>query len=296
MLNHLNPRPVSPDRVVILGAGGFVGGAALSRLKSDGVDVLGLGRGDIDLLAGDAGAALAAKLCPDDALVVVSARAPCKDVEMLMENLRMMQAVTTALENSSVDHVIYISSDAVYADSTGPLDEDSCAEPGSVHGMMHLVRELMLRDAVGEAPFAVLRPTLIYGADDPHNGYGPNKFRRLAAAGDEIVLFGEGEERRDHVLVDDVAELITLALTHKSEGVLNVATGTVTSFRDVAGMVVAHFDTPVEIKGSPRNGPMPHDGYRPFDPAHTLAAFPEFSYNSLTDGLAQIYRATVGDI
>jgi hypothetical protein len=27
---------------------------------------------------------------------------------------------------------------------------------------------------------------------DPHNGYGPNRFRRLAAAGQEIVLFGEG--------------------------------------------------------------------------------------------------------
>jgi nucleoside-diphosphate-sugar epimerase len=40
---------------------------------------------------------------------------------------------------------------------------------------------------------------------DPHNGYGPNRFRRLAAAGQEIVLFGGGEERRDHVLVDDVA-------------------------------------------------------------------------------------------
>jgi nucleoside-diphosphate-sugar epimerase len=37
---------------------------------------------------------------------------------------------------------------------------------------------------------------------DPHNGYGPNRFRRLAAGGEEIVLFGEGEERRDHVQVE----------------------------------------------------------------------------------------------
>ena len=46
---------------------------------------------------------------------------------------------------------------------------------------------------------AILRPTLIYGAGDPHNGYGPNRFRRLAATGKPIILFGEGEERRDHV-------------------------------------------------------------------------------------------------
>jgi UDP-glucose 4-epimerase len=41
-----------------------------------------------------------------------------------------------------------------------------------------------------------VRSTLIYGEGDPHNGHGPNRFRRLAAAGQEIVLFGEGEERR----------------------------------------------------------------------------------------------------
>jgi hypothetical protein len=55
---------------------------------------------------------------------------------------------------------------------------------------------------------AVVRPTLVYGLDDPHNGYGPNRFRRLAAAGEGIVLFGEGEERRDHVAVEDLAELV----------------------------------------------------------------------------------------
>ena len=58
-------------------------------------------------------------------------------------------------------------------------------------------------------PLAFLRPTLIYGANDPHNGYGPNRFRRQAAKGETITLFGEGEEKRDHVPVDDVAALVS---------------------------------------------------------------------------------------
>ncbi len=73
----------------------------------------------------------------------------------------------------------------------------------------------------------MLRPTLIYGAADPHNGYGPNRFCRLAAAGEEIVLFGEGEERRDHVAVEDVAEIAFRVLMRRSRGVLNLATGDV---------------------------------------------------------------------
>ena len=154
---------------------------------------------------------------------------------------------------------------------------------------MHLARELMLKDAV-EGPLAILRPTLIYGAADPHNGYGPNRFRRLAAAGEEIVLFGEGEERRDHVDVADVAELVRLMAWHRSDGVLNAATGTVTSFRDLAEMTVSLAGASVTVTGSPRQGAMPHNGYRPFDPAATAEAFPAFAYTSLADGLARAER------
>jgi len=58
----------------------------------------------------------------------------------------------------------------------------------------------MLLSVAGSIPLAILRPTLVYGAGDPHNGYGPNRFRRLASANQPIVLFGEGEERRPAVL------------------------------------------------------------------------------------------------
>lgn len=137
---------------------------------------------------------------------------------------------------------------------------------------------------------AILRPTLIYGLHDPHNGYGPNRFRRLAAAGEEIVFFGEGEERRDHVLVNDVAELVYLSLVHRGRGALNIATGKVLSFREIAERVISFFDEPVEVRGTPRQGPMPHNGYRPFDPAATTAAFPNFSYTEVEKGLAKVHQ------
>ena len=133
-----------------------------------------------------------------------------------------------------------------------PLTEESCAEPGSLHGAMHLARELMLKSVV-TAPLAILRPSLLYGAADPHNGYGPNRFRRLAAAGQEIMLFGEGEERRDHVHIDDVAELIWRVLARRSRGTLNVATGEVMSFRQIAERIAAMAMPAVAVRGSPRS-------------------------------------------
>jgi nucleoside-diphosphate-sugar epimerase len=190
-----------------------------------------------------------------------------------------------ALTKSPVGHVVNISSDAVYADSPEPLTEDSVTAPTSLHGVMHLARELAFQEV--RTPFATLRPSLLYGAADPHNGYGPNRFRRLANEGKEIVLFGEGEERRDHVLIDDVAELIARVVERRSTGSLNIVTGKMHSFREIAELVTASAPKRVAIKGSPRSGPMPHNGYRPFDSSSTRAAFPDFTYTALPDGITK---------
>lgn len=285
MLKHFLLSPGSPNRVVIVGAGGFVGKAAENRLLARGVRVDGITRRDIDLLSGDAVEKLVSILRKSDALVVIAAQAPTKTNAMLIDNLRMMAAVCTALGFVPVEHAIYVSSDAVYADSDTFLSETSCAQPTSLHGVMHLARETMLADAY-KGPLCVLRPTLIYGATDPHNGYGPNRFRRLANRGEEIILFGEGEERRDHVYIDDVAEIIARCVAHKSEGILNVATGTVVSFREIAERIAATAPKTTAIRTLPRTGPLPHRGYRAFDASSTTRAFPDFCYTPLELGLA----------
>jgi len=289
MLEHLNSSSIPPARTVILGARGFVGNALTRRLEADGAEILALGRQDLDLLAADAAERLAVELRETDSLVVISAKAPVKNHRMLTDNIEMMVAVCDALEKVTPAHVVYVSSDAVYADSDGPLDEASSAEPGALHGAMHLTRELML-GSVTDAPLAILRPSLLYGADDPHNGYGPNQYRRLAAEGRAIGLFGRGEERRDHVLIDDVAELIFRVLMRRSQGILNIATGEVTSFHEIADMVLGHFDGAAGIDYKPRSGPMPHNGYRPFASDACKAAFPDFTYTPIADGIAKAHR------
>ncbi len=290
MLEHLDPVATAPARVVVMGAAGFVGGTIARRVSAAGIPVLALDRAEVDLLAEDAAGRLAALLRPDDAFVAVAALAPCKSVAMLKDNLTIAEALCTALAKVPVRHVVNVSSDAVYADSDAPLTEASCASPGTLHGVMHLAREVLFQSTVTAAPLAFVRPSLLYGARDPHNGYGPNRFRRQAAAGEDIVLFGEGEERRDHVLIDDLAELVCRCLMRRSRGVLNIATGEVASFRALAEQVVALSGATVAIRGTPRQGPMPHNGYRPFDIAACRAAFPDFRYTPLAEGLARAQR------
>ena len=289
MLEHLFTEPTPPQRAVILGAGGFIGGACLKRLQKAGIDTLPITRNEVELLADGAADRLAEYIKDNDSLVVISAKAPVKNNDMLLENIVMMRAICAAIEQTKPSHIVYISSDAVYADSPTPITETSCAQPGSLHGAMHLARELMLEHSCS-VPLAILRPTLVYGLDDPHNGYGPNRFRRLAANGEDIVLFGEGEERRDHVLVDDIADIVQRVLFQRSKGILNIATGQVTSFRALAEKTVALSGSTVSINGSPRQGPMPHGGYRPFDSAASKEAFPDFEYTPIDQGLARVHK------
>jgi nucleoside-diphosphate-sugar epimerase len=284
MISHLNSVPRPPERIVVIGSGGFVGGALVRRLAHANVPTLALSRAEVDLLAVDGATTLGGLLRPTDAVVAVAAIAPVKNSRMLADNLELVTTIIEALDKVKVAHVINISSDAVYADGPLPLTENSPLAPTSLHGAMHLARELAFGAEIN-APLVNLRPTLIYGASDPHNGYGPNRFRRLAEAGEDIILFGEGEERRDHVYIGDVAELITQVLLHQSVGALNIVTGQVHSFADIAKSAATLSGKQIAIKPSPRVGAMPHNGYRPFDSAACRQAFPQFSFTPLQEGL-----------
>lgn len=282
MLKHLNEKSTKPSRVVVLGSHGFVGSHIMNQLKQEGINALGLSRNEVDLLSSDASSVLLNYLKPEDVLVIVSAIAPCKNNAQLIDNLKMIQAAATAIEKVALSQVIYISSDAVYADDVSLATETAKQQPSSLHGMMHSVRELMLKTTVGKTPLAILRPSLLYGLADPHNGYGPNRFRRLAEENKTIALFGNGEEKRDHIFIEDVAKIVSLVIQHRSEGTLNIATGESPSFRETAEIIVSLTGNAVEIQATPRQNPITH---RHFDITACYQAFPNFHYTSFKDGV-----------
>ena len=62
MITNLHSSPHRPVRVVVLGAGGFIGGAVARCLRSQAIEVAGLTRDSCDLLAPRAASRLAAEL------------------------------------------------------------------------------------------------------------------------------------------------------------------------------------------------------------------------------------------
>ena len=292
MIHHHNQSAVPPQRVVVLGASGFVGGDLTRHLTSQGIDTVTLGSAEVDLSESSSVTKLGQIIKETDALVVISAITPDKgrDIKTFMRNLSMIENLSEYLSGSPCAHVVYISSDAVYDDDAHPVREDSCCSPASFHGLMHLARERMLAATLQAAgtPLMILRPSLLYGAADTHNGYGPNRFMRQAGEGSAISLFGNGEEKRDHVYISDLSSLTRLCLEHKSEGTLNVATGSSVSFADVARYAVALQGKDSKVECNPRSNPITH---RHFDTTETIKAFPSFTFTALEKGLAETARS-----
>jgi len=291
MLEHLQKQASHPNRVVILGSKGFLAHALVQHLTSEGIDCLAIGSSEMDLIHPDSMAKLSGLLQPDDSLVITSALTPDKgkDVTTLMKNLEMARHLASCLENQGCSQVIYISSDSVYDGKESLIRESSTRQASDLYSLMHIAREQILSQATAKSktPLCFVCPCAIYGAADTHNSYGPNRFFRTALKDCKITLFGNGEEIRDHILVDDVARLIGLCLTHRSVGILNAATGVAQSFHHVAENIAEILGSNVAIECLPRTGTITH---RHFDPTVRIKAFPQFEPTPLSVGLAKMHR------
>lgn len=293
MIEHRHAQPQKPQRVIVLGAKGFVAGGIGKELAAQAIPYIALSASVLDLRQPESASKLAEILQLADALVFVSALTPDRgrDVKTLMANLSMAQHVGEALEKSPISHLLYVSTDAVYADDAPLIRSDSPCHPSSYHGVMHLTRETILRTTLQKngCPVLILRPCAVYGPGDTHNSYGPNRFLRTAVKDGKIALFGNGEEIRDHLFIDDLSRLTVAALCQRSAGVLNVASGHSISFYDLAQQVARLCGRPVAIEGSPRANPITH---RHFDHSESLRAFPSLHSTPLEQGLRAMLAGT----
>ena len=253
-----------PKRVIILGTSGIISSNLQKELKKKYINILPIGRSKLNLKNEKMSKFLSNKIKNGDVVVFIAAEAPVKNIEMFVNNLKICSTVCNSLEKKKVEHLIYISSDAIYADVKGKISEKSITSPNSLHGLMHLTRESILKNKFNKI-LCILRPTLIYGMGDSHNGYGPNRFVKLALKCRPIPIFGKGEERRDHIFVEDLVNIIAKCIEKKGLGILNLASGKVYSFKYIAELIINFSKSKSELIKIKRVGPMPHNGYRPFD-------------------------------
>ena len=282
--SFLKKGKIKPKRIIIFGSSGIISKNLQKALKQKLIKVITIGRSKIDLKNKNASQILKRKIKNNDAIVFIAAEAPVKNMKMFINNIKILKTVCDGLKDKKINHFVYISSDAVYMDIKKKITEKSVTAPSSLHGLMHITREIVLRSKF-EKILCILRPTLIYGMGDTHNGYGPNRFINLAIKNKPISIFGNGEEKRDHIFIEDLIKIIVKCIERKGLGCLNLASGKVHSFKYLATLMINLSNSSSKIIKTKRIGPMPHNGYRPFNIKLLKKNFKEIKISSIDLGI-----------
>jgi UDP-glucose 4-epimerase len=146
-----------------------------------------------------------------------------------------------------VKKIIFASSAAVYGNPvTLPVDLNHPTEPLSPYGVSKLSVEYYLKMAntLSGLDYTILRYANVYGPRQDAHGEGGviSIFSDCLANGNPPTIYGDGEQTRDFVYVEDVASANVQALSLGHNQVLNVSTGEEISVKNL-------FETMQEVAG-----------------------------------------------
>lgn len=273
----------SGRRVVVVGSRGFIGKSLIQKLEELCLPYLAISRNDINLTDDCSHESLATLLENGDQIVFSSAVTPSRSADDVALSMKMVSNLQKAVLNVKDLRIILISSDSVYGDRPGSFSEESLCAPNSFHGLAQLGREMAISQ-LGISDHCILRLCAVYGSDDTHNSYGPNRFMRHIFQNSDISLFGEGLNIRDHVYIADVVNLLTDVILSKFRGVLNVASGYTYEFRQVAKICkeVMSSDLPIRTQGT--EGQIIR---KVIDISKLQNHFPKFTTHDLPEGLTK---------
>jgi len=157
-----------------------------------------------------------------------------------------------------VKRIVYISTGgAVYGEPEYlPCDEQHpinpiCQYGASKHTVEHYL--YMYHQNYG-LPYTVLRYPNVYGPrQDPHGEAGVVAiFTGQMLSGEQVVINGDGEQKRDFVHVADCANANLLALSAEKNGIFNIGSGVGTTINQVFATLKELTHYPLEpVYGSP---------------------------------------------
>lgn len=245
-------------RFLVTGGAGFIGSTLANRLAREGHDV----RVIDDLSAGDP-----ARLLPEvnftrgsvtdkpklwrllnrvDCVYHLAARVSVPESilyprEYEATNVGGTVALMEAMRDAGVQRVVLTSSGAIYGEQPQqPVTEDMPPHPTSPYAVSKLAAEYYVSTIGGlwGIETVALR---IFNAYGPGQSIPPShapvipQFMQQAMGGGSLVVYGNGEQTRDFVYIDDVVEaLVTAATAHGIDRqIINVGLGQETSVNEL---------------------------------------------------------------
>ena len=239
------------NRVLITGAGGFIGGNLAAYLSNRNYDVT-----KFDITLGNSG-------LPDvmnqDIVIHLGGNPDTTETnvkKILEQNFEYSVMLYELCELYEIKFQ-YASSASVYGTSKSFKESDFC-KPLSPYAFSKYMFDCWLMNQ--NYPYQGFRYFNVYGLGEDKKGDQASpvsKFIKQALTNGHIEILENSEKyKRDFVSIDDVCEMHFRMLNSNVSGVFNIGTGDPISFRDVADIVkstshsiIKEIPMPKELKG-----------------------------------------------
>lgn len=227
-------------RVLVTGGSGFIGSRVVDLLSADGYEIV-----VADMRAPDADVAYVPGDLHDaevrekafangvDAVVHLAAftsvlRSVERPVECVRDNVELTAALLELARAQDVGTFVLASTNAVVGDvGTATITEDTPPSPLSPYGATKVAGEMLLAGYAGAYGMATasLRFTNVYGPGMGRKDSFVPRLMRAALRDEGVEVYGDGEQRRDLVHLDDAVQGVRLALLGKLSGTAIIGSG-----------------------------------------------------------------------
>lgn len=306
------------ERILVTGGAGFIGSHLVEALLEKGYCVrvldnlstgklsnLPIDRSHLTLVVGDvADAPTVARAMKDCSAVVhlaavASVQASVDDpVATHQSNFVGTLNICEAMREEGIRRVVYASSAAIYGNNGEgtAITEDTPKKPMTPYAADKLAGEHFLdfyRRQHGLEP-VVLRFFNIYGPrQDPSSPYSGviSIFSERAQKKLPITVFGDGEQTRDFVYVEDLVKILVQAVCEVQPGCepVNVGFNRSTSVNDLATMLSELLGRPLTLNyDAPRSGDIKHSRA---DNSRLLQRFTLAPPTGFAEGLEQLLKS-----
>jgi len=232
---------MTPKKIAVIGSSGFIGAHLCKKLRDQGHEVVECDLPGVDIT-------VPVSLYPLEGVDVVYHLATmplssCKKYPALciLTNIEGTLNVMEAMKKFGIKRLIYSSASSVYGTPDKvPVEESDPKDPLTLYGASKLAAENIIKVKINEMNIdnsfeftaGIFRFTNVYGPGQL-NGVIP-AFITKSLANDEISITGDGSQSRDFVYIDDVVNVMVLALSEPMYGfTMNLGSGVQVSINEL---------------------------------------------------------------
>tara|TARA_Y100000590_G_scaffold460775_1_gene620910 strand:+ start:13250 stop:14158 length:909 start_codon:yes stop_codon:yes gene_type:complete len=147
-----------------------------------------------------------------------------------------MKNILEFSKNNSIKKLIFPSSGSVYSQNSKPHEENIVPKPSNEYGMAKVECETLAKKYVDEVNSIGLRIFAAYGPGEEKKqnlSSVINLFLNDIAQKNDPLIFGDGNQTRDFIFIDDAMDGILNSAESSYQGIVNIGSGISTSFNQI---------------------------------------------------------------